>query len=178
MPVAQRAVPAATIAAREQLQAKKQGYLNLADQYRPEGARGQSWVNMYTRMAQGIDAQLAAQVQAPAAAPKPKPVAAIAPAAPVPAAAAPAPVVPVAPVAVTDPVSQIAPTTAASQQRADVALQQPYQAPANTPLNEEEQKRQKLANIAFLQRTANLLTGYSGSAPKPSQLGGRQLLGI
>ena len=100
------AVTMAFIQQREALQAKKQGFLNLAKNYENEGARGQSWVNMYNRMAAGIDEQLAAQVAGPAARPaaaRPKPVAA-APVAPV-APAAPAPVVPQAPVAVTDPVS-------------------------------------------------------------------------
>lgn len=181
MPMAQPAsspVTMATLAAREALQAKKQNYLNLAKQYEPEGARGQSWVNMYNKLAQGIDAQLAQQVSGPVAKAKPKPVAAAAPP-PVAPVAAPiaAPVAPVAPVAVTDPVSQIQPVVQQAQQRADVALEQPTKPLGGVALTEEEQRRQKLANIAFLQRTANLLTGYSGSAPKPSQLGGRQLLG-
>jgi hypothetical protein len=186
MPAAQRAVPPrspavtmAFIQQREALQAQRQGYLNLAANYEQQGSRGQSWVNLYNRLAAGIDAQLATQVSSPVARPvaaRPRPVAAAPVAAP--AAAAPAPVAPVAPVAVTDPVSQIQPVVQQAQERADVALEQPYKPPAGVALTEEEQRRQKLANIAFLQRTANLLTGYSGSAPKPSQLGGRQLLGI
>jgi hypothetical protein len=137
-----------------------------------------------------INAAIKRLGQAPAAVAKAAPaVAAAAPAAspyitPLPQLSYSPPPIPAAPPAVTAPEAAIAPTLATANDRADVALQQPIQAPGPAQpgqpaiVEDEAAKiRRKLAERNFLGRVTGMLTGVTGAKPGSSQIGSRTLLG-
>lgn len=140
------------------------------------------------RLAQKALADYDAKAKAPAVVAKPAAAvaAAAAPVAitPLPTLTNSPPPLPAAPVAVTNPEAQVAAVTASAQDRANIVLQQPIQAPtaaepgqAAAVEDEAAKARRKLAERNFLGRITGVLTGVGGAKTASSQVGSRSLLG-
>jgi hypothetical protein len=168
-----------------ELQALQQRALTAQEASQHDKGRFQNQLNAIAAAMRGLNAT-APKVAAAAA-----PAAAATAAAPAAAAVTPLPQLsytppplPAAPAAVTAPEAAIAPTVAAAQDRADVALQQPIQAPGKAQPgqpaiveDEAAKARRKLAERNFLGRITGVLTGVSGAKPGSTQIGSRTLLG-